>query len=432
MKLPAFIKDNLLLKITSLNSGAIGIRAILGFASQRLIAEKLGPSGVAFIGDLRNVIPMIQSLSTLGMFNGIVKYVAEHKENKEELLKLFSTTFVYLLLTSIISFCVLFFGASYWNGLIFSAENDFSFVFKALGIVVPFIAMNRVVNGVINGLSAYKKFVKIELISYCLGVFLIIALLYYKNLNGVLFAISMIPVLQFSILFYFFSKTLKEYLDYKKISFTIPYKNKLFGFTIMSFVATLLSNFVEIDLRGYLKNQISEADAGYWTAMTNLSKQYLMFSTAIFTLYVIPKFSKIKRSSDFRKEVLSIYKTLLPLFAIGMVLIFVLKDWVIELTHGGHFLAMKPLFKWQLLGDFVKIASIIIAHQFLAKKMVKQFIITELISLALFYGFSTYFIKTMGAEGIVFAHFIRYVLYFIIVIVVLRKHIFGNNLFESN
>ena len=277
MKLPAFIKDNLLLKITSLNSGAIGVRAVLGVLSGRIVAEKLGPAGVALIGDIRNLIPMIQSFSTLGMFNGIVKYVAEHKENKEELLKLFSTAFVWLLFSSLITFFILFFGASYWNELIFSAENDFSFVFKVLALAVPFIAMNRVVNGVINGLSAYKKFVKIELISYCLGIVLLITLLYYKNLNGALFAIAILPILQFSILFYFFSKTLKEYLDYKNVTFSIPYKNKLLGFTIMSFVATLLSNFVEIDLRGHLKNQISDADAGYWTAMTNLSKQYLMF-----------------------------------------------------------------------------------------------------------------------------------------------------------
>lgn len=428
MKLPSFIKDNLLLKITSLNSGAIGIKALLGFASQRIIAEKFGPAGVAFIGDLRNIIPMIQSFSTLGIFNGIVKYVAEHKENKEELLKLFSTAFVWLLFSSLVTFFVLFFGASYWNDLIFSTENDFSFVFKILAIAVPFIAMNRVVNGVINGLSAYKKFVKIELISYCLGVVLLITLLYYKNLNGALFAIAIFPILQFSILFYFFSKTLKEYLDYKKISFTIPYKNKLIGFTIMSFVATLLSNFVEIDLRGHLKNQISEADAGYWTAMTNLSKQYLMFSSAILTLYVIPKFSKIKRSVDFRREVLSIYKTLLPLFAGGMLLIFVLKDWVIDLTHGEDFLAMKPLFKWQLLGDFIKIASIIIAHQFYAKKMVKQFIVTELISLVLFYGLSSYFISSMGAEGIVLAHLLRYLICFPLLVFFLRKNLFGNNI----
>ena len=414
------------MKITSLNTGAIGVRAVLGFVSQRIIADKFGPAGVAFIGDLRNIIPMIQSFSTLGMFNGIVKYVAEHKGNNEELLKLFSTAFVYLFFASIISFCVLFFGASFWNEQLFPEGNDFSFVFKILAIAVPFIAMNRIVNGIISGLSAYKNFVKIELISYCFGVVLLISLLYYKQLNGALFAIAILPIIQFSILFYFFSKTLKEYLDYKKISFTIPYRNKLFGFTIMSFVATLLGNYVELDLRSHLKNQISEADAGYWTSMNNLSRQYLMFSSAILTLYVIPKFSKIKTSTDFRKELFTIYKTLLPLFAIGMLLIFVLKDWVIQITHGEEFLAMRSLFKWQLLGDFIKVASIIIAHQFLAKKMVKQFIVTEIISLAMFYGFATYFMKTLGAEGIVLAHFIRYVLYFMIVIVVLRKHVFGD------
>lgn len=414
------------MKITSLNTGGIAIKTLLGLVSQRIVAEKLGPAGVAFIGDLRNMIPMIQSFSTLGMFNGIVKYVAEHKESKDELLKLFSTTFVLLLSLSIISFCVLFFGATYWNDLLFSKANDFTFIFKVLAFAVPFIAMNRIVNGVINGLSAYKKFVKIELISYTLGVILLLTLLYFKQLNGALFAIAVLPIVQFVILFYVFSKTLAEYLDYKNLSLNLSYGNKLLGFTIMSFVATLLGNYVEIDLRGHLKHKISEVDAGYWTSMTNLSRQYLMFSSAILTLYVIPKFSKIKTSVDFRNEVFNIYKTLLPLFAIGMLLIFVLKDWVINITHGDGFLGMKPLFKWQLLGDFVKIASIIIAHQFLAKKMVKQFIITEMISLVLFYVFSVFFIKTLGAEGIVLAHFIRYVLYFIIVVLLLRKHLFGD------
>lgn len=417
----------MLLKITSLNSTGIAIKTALGLISQRIVAEKLGPAGVALIGDLRNIIPILQSVSTLGMFNGVVKYVAEHKDNKEELLKLFSTTFVYLVLLSIFSFCVLFFGASYWNSLVFADTYNFTYVFKVLAFIVPFIAMNRMVNGVINGLSAYKKFVKIELISYTLGVCLLISLLFIYGVNGALFAIALLPFFQFVILVYFFSKTLKEYVDYKNINFRIPYRNKLFGFTIMSFVATLLGNYVEIDLRGHLKNQINVTDAGYWTSMTNLSRQYLMFASGILTLYVIPKFSKISDSIGFRKEVLNIYKTLLPLFALGMLAIFLLKHWVVLITHGEEFIGMKPLFKWQLLGDFIKVASIIIAHQFLAKKMVKQFIVTEIISLVLFYSFSVYFIKSMGAEGIVFAHFIRYVLYFIIVVYMLRKHLFGYN-----
>jgi O-antigen/teichoic acid export membrane protein len=428
LRLPTYIKDNLLLKITSLNSISIGIRSLLGFVSNRIIAEKLGPNGVAFIGDIRNIIPMIQSFSSLGMFNGVVKYVAEHKSDKDELLKLFSTTFMFVFLASIISFCVLFFGASFWNEKLFGVNKDFIFIFQILAVAAPFIAMNRVVNGIINGLSVYKNFIRVEFLTYVFSVVLLLLFLFYKDLQGVLFAIAILPFFQFLILIFFFSKTLKEYFDYKKIKLTIPYKNKLFGFTIMSFVATLLGNFVEVNLRGYLKNEVSSFDAGYWTAMSNLSRQYLMFSSAIFTLYIIPKFASISTSIDFRRELLNIYKTLLPIFAVGMFLIFILKDFVIVLTNGEEFLEMSPLFKWQLLGDFIKVASMVIAHQFLAKKMVKQFIVTELISLMLFYFFSLFFIKYMGVEGIVFAHFIRYVLYFFIVIIILRKHIFGNNL----
>ncbi len=428
MKLPTFFKNNLLLKITSLNSFSIGVRALLGFISGRIIAEKFGPSGVALIGDIRNIIPMIQSFSSLGFFNGIVKYVAEFKSNKVELLKLFSTTFVFVFFASFISFVVLFFGASYWNNLLFGENQNFSFIFQLLAIASPFIAMNRIFNGIINGLSLYKKFIKIEFFTYVLGVVFILTFLYFKGLKGTLFAIAMIPILQFLILFYFFSKTLKEYLDYKEIRIVIPYKNKLFGFTIMSFVATLLGNFIEVDLRGYLKNQISSEDAGYWTAMCNLSKQYLIFFSAIFTLYIIPKFTTISSSIIFRKELLYIFRTILPLLAIGLLLIFFLRNLIIEITLGEGFLEMSSLFKWQLIGDFTKIVSMIIAHQFLAKKMVKQFIITELLSLLFFYVFARFFIKSMGVEGIVFAHFVRYVLYLLVVVIILRKHIFGKNI----
>ena len=40
---------------------------------------------------------------------------------------------------------------------------------------------------------------------------------------------------------------------------------------------------------------------------------------------------------------------------------------------------MAPLFKWQLLGDFVKFVAIVLSYQFLANKQIKYFVVTELI-----------------------------------------------------
>ena len=76
---------------------------------------------------------------------------------------------------------------------------------------------------------------------------------------------------------------------------------------------------------------------------------------------------------------------------------------------------MEPLFKWQLLGDFIRLGALVLAHQFLAKRLVKSFIITELISLGLFFVLSKLFIAQYGTEGIVIAHFVRYIIYFLIV-----------------
>ena len=56
------------------------------------------------------------------------------------------------------------------------------------------------------------------------------------------------------------------------------------------------------------------------------------------------------------------------------------------------------------------------AIRFLAKKMVWSFVITELISLGLFYGLSKYYVNLYGAEGVVMAHFYRFIIYFFVVV----------------
>ena len=405
----------------------MSVRMVIAFISQKMIAVWLGPEGVAILGNVRNIIPMIESFSTLGTFNGIVKYVAAYKNDKKELHKLFSTVTFFSIIASCIAFLVLFFGADYLNKWLFLNQYQFAFVFKILAVSVPFLALNRIFNGVMNGLSAYKKYVNINLFAYASSVVFLLLAVYYKSLNGALVAIALTPVLQFSILFYFYFKVLKRYINFKNIRVKNLYGNTLVGFTIMSLVATFLGGFVDINLRTHLMKTFDAVDAGNWTGMTNISKQYLMFSSAIFTLYVIPKFAIIDNSKTFRKEILNIYKTLLPLFAVGMLSIYFLREWVIIIAKSKEFLGMMPLFKWQLLGDFVKIASVIVAHQFLAKKMVKVFVFTEILSLILFYSFAHLLTPSMGAEGVVLAHFLRYIVYYIVVIFLLRKHIFGNH-----
>ena len=426
MKLPKFISNNLILKITSLNSLVVGARLLMSLVVQKLLAEYTGQAGIAKVGQLRNISSMLMSLTSLGTFNGVVKYVSEYKSDQKNLLKLFSTLYVFSFIASIVSFCVLFFWASYFSNKLFFSDT-YVVVFKVIAVAVPFISMNRIFSGVINGISDYKKHTKIEFVSHFLAAILLLASLYFYSIKGVLIAIALTPIIQFTVLLMIFGKLLKDYIDFNSISFKIPFLKQLLGFTLMSFVATVLSNYIEIDLRTLITDKISEAEAGSWTAMNSISKIYMQFLIAIFSLYILPKYAAINTLFEFRTEIKKVYKSLVPLVFIGMLLVFAFRKILIEFIFTEAFLGMAILFKWQLAGDFIRFIANVMSYYFLAKKQINYFVSTQLIGLSMYYIFSRLYLPSFGTEGVVMALFISNLIYFASVLFILRKTFVGGD-----
>lgn len=405
--------------MTSLNAVVITIRLLISAVVQRLLTEYVGPVGQYKIGQLRSLSQLLMSVCSLGIFNGVVKYIAEHKKDELELQKLFSSVFVFLVIGVSVSGIFLFLFATWVSEYLF-ASPEYSYLIKLTAVIVPFIAVQRVFNGVINGLSEYKKYAKIDLVGYFISILLTVIFLLSYNLDGALVAIAITPIIQVSVMLFFFYNVLREYIQFKKLSFKAPIAKALLAFTFMSFVSSILLPIVEIDIRSMLEERLSGREAGVWTNMTFISQNYMVFSTSIFTLYVIPKFTGIFNFENFKKEVITIYKTLLPLFAAGMLLVFLLRNLIIDLIYPG-LTEMAPLFKWQLMGDFIRLASLVLAHQFLAKKLVFNFIFTEILSLSLFYGLAYFFVEKFNVEGVVIAHFIRCIItFFVISFLVIR------------
>ena len=393
---------------------------------QNFLAQYTGQAGIAKVGQLRNISSMLMSLTSLGTFNGVVKYVSEYKSDQKTLLKLFSTLYVFSFIASIVSFCVLFFWASYFSNKLFFSDT-YVVVFKVIAVAVPFISMNRIFSGVINGISDYKKHTKTEFVSHFLAAILLLASLYFYSIKGVLIAIALTPIIQFTVLLMIFGKLLKDYIDFNSISFKIPFLKQLLGFTLMSFVATVLSNYIEIDLRTLITDKISEAEAGSWTAMNSISKIYMQFLIAIFSLYILPKYAAINTLFEFRTEIKKVYKSLVPLVFIGMLLVFAFRKILIEFIFTEAFLGMAILFKWQLAGDFIRFIANVMSYYFLAKKQINYFVSTQLIGLSMYYIFSRLYLPSFGTEGVVMALFISNLIYFASVLFILRKTFVGGD-----
>mgnify|MGYP001193425538 FL=1 len=426
MKFP-FINNNLILKITSLNSLVVGFRLLISLLVQNLLAQYTGQAGIAKVGQIRNLSNILMSLSSFGVFNGVVKYISQYKKNAEGLIKLFSTVYVLSGLATLILSLFMFFAANKLSIWLFFNE-DFSSVFKLLAVTTPFIAMNRIFNAVISGISAYKINAKIEIIWYTLASSLLLISLYYYNIDGVLLAIAITPAIQFLVLAFIFGNTLKEYIKFNQLSFKAPMLKVLLGFTLISFVATVCSNFVEINFRNLISDRISENEAGIWTAMSSISKIYMQFLITIFSIYILPKYAEINFSEGFKREVKTLYKTLLPLVVVGMIMVYFLKEILILTIYNDAFIGMAILFKWQLMADFIRFIANILSFKFLAKNQVKYFVLTQLLGLISYYFLGRLLINSFHVEGLLIGLLFSNLLYFAVVLFILRKELFGKNI----
>jgi len=395
------------------------LRSILGVVSQKIIAVYLGPDGIALVGNLKNALALFGFGSTTGIDQGLIKYQSEFNDDPKKLKKLYATSLAYSLVGSIVVGLILFFGASYLSQYLFNT-SDFDYLFMILAFTLPFTALYNLCFAVINGKSNYKKATIVTFTAYAIVTILIILLVVFYQLSGALLAITLTPIAQLLTLLCF-ARGEAQLFTRLKVRFHKSFKSELFIFILMAFVAVVFNNVIELQLRNHLIKKLSIEEAGYWTSMLSFSNYYLSFMTGVYSLYILPKYAKIKRLDTFVKELKHIYKIVLPIFAVMFLVIFLLKAPLIQLLYTKEFLPMQILFKWQLLGDMVKIIAVIIAYQFIAQRLWKIFIVTEIISFILLYVFAVYFVGIMGVEGITFAHFLRYIVYLIIVIFTIRR-----------
>tara|TARA_B100000902_G_C27121471_1_gene818884 strand:+ start:18 stop:488 length:471 start_codon:yes stop_codon:yes gene_type:complete len=153
----------------------------------------------------------------------------------------------------------------------------------------------------------------------------------------------------------------------------------------------------------------------------------MQFLITIFSIYILPKYTKIHFSDVLRKEIKTIYKTLLPLVIIGMLMVYFCREILIVTIYNYDFLGMAILFKWQLLADLVRFCANILSFKFLAKNQVKYFVSTQLIGLITYYVFGQLLIKYLFVEGLVIALLLSNLLYFVIVLFIMRYDLFGKN-----
>ncbi len=408
-----------LIKTSILTAISTVIKVIVGFVINKIIAMYIGPSGLAVIGQLQNFISVITTFSNGATTQGIIKYTAEY-QSIEEKQKIFSTSIVISLVCSCIISVLLFIFSDYLSVLILK-DTQYSSVFIVFGMTIFLFALNTILMSILNGQKEIKKYILVNISSSVFSLFFTSFLIMKLGLIGALYALVVNQSVIFFITLAFVIKS--SWFRFKYFKQGVDRENliKLSKYSLMAITSVLTVPISHLIVRNYIGENLSWNDAGYWQGIWYISTMYLMVVTTSLSVYYLPKLSEIQDKIELKKEIINGYKIILPIVVILASGIYLFRELVIHIAFTDEFIPMLELFKWQLVGDVVKIASWLLGMLMLAKAMTKIFIVTEILFSLSFMVLSVLFIDNFGLIGVTYAFSLNYFIYLIVMIFIFRR-----------
>jgi PST family polysaccharide transporter len=411
-----------LYKVFSFSLVSITIKFLVGFVLTKLFAILLGPSGIAVLGNMKSVMQILISSASFGMQRGIIRFTSEFREQRHAFQKLLGTLHIIYGSIALVIAVVLFFLSDYLANVILQ-DDKYAWLFQILAIIVPFQGFHVLYFSILQGLDNYKKVVWVELVMIFCNLIFVGVSTFKFGLTGALFSVACMPV------FYFFISVvfLKSDIPNFKIAWSSSTAKNLFLYALMTLFSGIAFPLLFILIRNHISSVLGIDEVGYWEAVNQFSFFYFILLNSVMLMYVLPKITAQTDNVFYRSQVVEYVKKIMPLFAVFLIVLFLLRKYAILVLLSPEFTSIETLFGWQLLGDFFRAMTLIFSIYFHARRLAIPYITIDALLIVLLFTLTTVFVDSYGLIGAVKAHFISYFIYFIVTVFWLRKTLFNTN-----
>lgn len=304
-------------------------------------------------------------------------------------------------------------------------DIKYAAVLRASGILIFSVALNNLLLAFTNGLQIYNKYIYLNVINGLTTFLILVPAIYFYGLQGALWSqyISSVVISVITI------GILHRYLpSFRRVVFSKVIGKRLINFGLMLLVASSLTPLVQIITRNVIVEYCSLSQAGWWDGIGKISNTYISLIIATLSLYVLPKISKTTDSKALHSEIKLSLKQVIPLVALGSLLIYLLRDIIISLLFTEEFVGMRDLFLYQAIGDVLRIGGWFFAITIMMKEQIKQYIFAEILIAIITVVNAYLIIPRMGILGTTFIYALNMLIYFIFVVLIFSRMLRRPNL----
>jgi PST family polysaccharide transporter len=416
------------IKTSIYSAASTTISLLVKLITNKIIAVYLGTNGMFLIGQLKDFLKIGNTLGTMGIETGTVKYSSELNEKENNFKDLLATSFKIHLFTSLIIVVLIL---VFYNYLAVSLSEELSemnnYFFKyILCFSILSFSIQTFIMSVLNGLKKIKIFIFINILATIISGGVLIYLVVNYLTIGAYYALILSPIITLitALIISLFLKPFK--LNFLNSVFKLQHFKNLSNFSLMAIIAPLCLISATFIVRYYIYEEFDSNHAGSWEAMWRISAIYLLFLTTTFKFYLVPTFTNLENNS-LKKEVFKIWKTTLPIIIIITLGVYISKDLIINILFTSEFNLVNSLILFHLLGDIIKINCWVLGNILVAKAKTNHFILFQLEWSIIFVFLSIILVNIYGFVGLSIAYFITYIIHFLLLNIYFRKLLWRSN-----
>lgn len=380
-----------------------------GFISQKLYGLYLGPDGLAYLANFINLVNLYQLIGTGGQQTGLIAESATARDNQTNLESSVSSAITFSLLIAIVA-AVIIITANGWFSQQLFGTNEYGWALVCLSIMGIFIGQNLLCLSVMNGKSQLK-FYAISLIAMnLLGLVMRVILIKPFGMTGAILS-TFIPNSLILLLSMYLIQ--KDGFNWRNIRLKISKQNLpiMYQYLFMSIMAVGLIQISQFIVRNTVIHILTAVEAGYWQAVVAISSIYNSFLITLLGIYYVPRMAPLKTRTELINNVGFLKRTILPGFAVCMLLFFLLRHWVIDLLYAPEFSPATALVLPLAIGDFARLWSWLYAYMVHAKRKSTLFVMTEIAFHSCYWLLALLLVQRIGVIGVAWAYATSYLLY---------------------
>lgn len=396
-----------ILRSSSIIGGASVINIVIGLVRMKAVAVLLGPAGVGLIGLFTNLVALVSNVAGLGFGNVGTRQIAEAagQDDPQRIAAarraLFWGTLVLAVGGALLLWLLRHVLAAHVLG-----DPSLAPQVGWLSLAVALTVAAASQNALLNGLRRIGDIARMQVGSAVVATAIGLAAIAWLGMAGVVAFVIAVPLATFALGHWFVSRLPRVQASASDLRALTAQWRTMAKLGAAFMVAGLAGVVGQLVVRTLVQRDLGADALGQFQAAWAISMTYIGFVLGAMGTDFYPRLTAVIHDREAVNRLVNEQTEVALLLATPVLLaMLALAPWVIRILYTAEFAEAAVVLRWQVLGDFLKIASWPLGFILLAAGAGRAYMLCEWICMGGFVLFTWIGLSLIGikATGVAFA-----------------------------